>query len=417
LSKPDADRWAAFTAQLTHWASFLETVYTSAPPRLVPSQAVEWLALFNLGRRVRGLGKHDMIELLRTMPMSVADWLDDWFETDALKGALGASGVAGMMQGPRSPGTAFVMLHRHVGCRGVVRPAWSAQGGIGKLAGALAEAARQRGAEIRTGARVEHILIKDGRATGVVLANGEEIAARRIVSNADPRHTLFDLVGPLHFDPDFVQAVRNIKFRGAQAKVNLALAGLPEFAGLPDGHDHLRGTILISPSLNYLERAYDDAKYGALSRRPHLEIRIPTLADPTLAPPGGHVMSIFVQYAPYHLRDGTWDSVRREALGDTVVETLAGYAPNIRSVILHRQVLTPLDLEQTFELTEGHLDHGELTLDQILFMRPAPGWAQYRTPIHNLYLCGAGTHPGGRTAGLSGYNAAREILKDVRRDA
>jgi len=245
---------------------------------------------------------------------------------------------------------------------------------------------------------------------------GEEILARRVISNADPRRTFLGLVDPEQLEPQFLRAVRNIKFRGACARVNLALGELPSFTSLPGDGPHLHGLISISPSLDYLERAYDDAKYGEPSRRPYLEALIPSLTDPSLAPPGKHILSVFVQYTPYHLRAGSWDNARREALGRQVIETLAEYAPKLTEAVLHSQVLTPLDLERTYGLTEGNIYHGELTLDQLFFMRPVPGWAQYRTPIQGLYLCGAGTHPGGGVSGAPGYNAAREVLKDVKRE-
>jgi phytoene dehydrogenase-like protein len=355
-----------------------------------------------------------MVELLRTVPMSVGELLDDWFETDILKGVLGARGVTGVLQGPRSGGTAFVLLHHQVGRPvGAFRAPHAVRGGVGSLARALTAAATSFGAEVRTGAEVVRVLSKGGRATGVVLQNGDEIAARRVVSGADPRRTFLDLCDPSRLTPDFVRAVRSVRYRGAWAKVNLALGALPTFAALRDaGETALRGTISISPSLDYLERAYDDAKYGRVSDRPYLEIRIPSLADASLAPPGRHVMSIEVQYAPYRLREGEWDDSARDALGDRVVETLAAYAPELPGSILHRQVLTPRDLETTFALTEGHTYHGEMTLDQILFMRPVAGWSRYRTPVGGLYLCGAGTHPGGGIAGVPGANAARVILKD-----
>jgi phytoene dehydrogenase-like protein len=249
-------------------------------------------------------------------------------------------------------------------------------------------------------------------ATGVALVDGEEIACRRVISNADPSRTFCGLLDPFNLDPEFVRRVHNIKFKGVVARVNLALGELPDFSCLPGDGPHLSGLISVSPSLKYLERAYDDAKYGELSNEPYLEAVIPSLTDPSLAPDGKHVMSILVQYAPYHLKDGEWDDAKREALGDRVVKTLAAYAPNIESAILHRQVLTPLDIEAVFGLTEGNIYHGEMTLDQLFFMRPVPGWARYSSPVEGLYLCGAGTHPGGGVTGASGYNAAQEILRD-----
>lgn len=418
FSKADADKWGRFCARLARLAGFLQAAYSITPPRISAMDSGEVLSLARLGGRLRWLGKRDMVELIRTLPMSAAEFLDDWFETDALKGTLGAAGITGIFQGPRAAGTAYVLLHHHIGSeKGALRSVGLVRGGVGNVAQALAAAAKQYNAEIRTGAEVEQIHVKDGRAIRVSLASGEEIVARWIISNADPRTTFLSLVDPRHLDPSFLRKVRNIKFKGGCAKVNLALGELPNFVGLPGDGAHLRGVISISPSLNYLERAYDDAKYGEPSRRPYLEVRIPSLTDPTLAPSGQHVMSVFVQYAPYHLKEGAWDDARRETLGDAVIETLAEYAPEIKGAILHRQVLTPLDLEETYGLPEGNIYHGELTLDQLFFMRPVPGWGQYRTPIQNLYLCGAGTHPGGGVTGAPGYNAAREVLKDVKREA
>jgi phytoene dehydrogenase-like protein len=417
-SPADADKWPQFADRIARLAGFLKAAYAHPAPAVDATSFGDLLSLANLGTRLRVLGKTEMVELLRTVPMSVGELLDDWFETDALKGVVGARGVSGIMQGPRSGGTAFVLLHHQVGRpAGAFRAPYAVRGGVGSLARALAEAATLFGAVVRTGVEVARVDTKAGRATGVVLDNGDEIAARRVVSSADPRRTFLELCDPARLEPDFVRAVRNLRYRGAWAKVNLALGTLPTFSALRDGGDTtLRGTISISPSLNYLERAYDDAKYGRVSEHPHLEIRIPSLADSTLTSPGRHVMSIEVQYAPYHLRDGDWDDRARAALGDRVIETLAAYAPDLPSTILHRQVLTPRDLESVFAVTEGHAYHGELTLDQILFMRPVPGWSRYRTPVRDLYLCGAGTHPGGGIAGGPGANAAREILKDWKHD-
>jgi phytoene dehydrogenase-like protein len=418
-SQSDAEKWPAFATRIARLAGFLKAAYASPAPDIDSTSFGDLLSLASLGTRLRVLlGKTEMVELLRTVPMSVGELLDDWFETDALKGVVGARGVTGIMQGPRSGGTAFVLLHHQVGRPvGAFRAPYAIRGGVGSLARALATAATSFGAEIRTGVEVTRVDTKGGRAAGVVLRTGDEIAARRVVSGADPRRTFLDLCDPSRLDPNFVRAVRNVRYRGAWAKVNLALGTLPAFTALREGGETtLRGTISIASSLNYLERAYDDAKYGRVSERPHLEIRIPSLADATLAPPGRHVMSIEVQYAPYHLRDGEWDDHARDALGDRVIETLAAYAPDLPGTVLHRQVLTPLDLENTFGLTEGHAYQGEMTLDQILFMRPVAGWSRYRTPVRDLYLCGAATHPGGGIAGGAGANASREILKDGKHD-
>jgi phytoene dehydrogenase-like protein len=315
------------------------------------------------------------------------------------------------MLGPRSPGTAYVLLHHYMGELDGVFRAWGfAKGGNGAVSGAIAAAAQAFGAEIRTSAPVKEVLISGGRATGVVLESGEEIRADIVVSGADPRRTFLGLVGEKHLPGEFTEAIRRYKFRGASAKVNLALGALPDFTCLPGAGPHLRGAISISPSVAYLERAYDQAKYGEVSSRPYMDIVIPSMLDPSMAPPGKHVMSIFVQYAPYSVNGG-WTDARREALGDTVVETLSEYAPNLKSAILHRQVVTPADIERTVGLTEGNIFQGELSLQQMFFLRPAPAWARYRSPIAGLYQCGSGTHPGGGVMGASGRNAALEILR------
>ena len=420
FSKADADRWIPFVRLVSQATGVLEAAYRSTPPNVVTGGVRDLWAMLRLGGKLRRLGKKDMVEVLRILPMPVKDFLDEWFESDVLKGTLGACGITGMFQGPMAPGTAYTFLHHHVGAGGVVRPTILVRGGVGILTAALAAAAREHGTEIRTNAAVDHVIVENGEATGVVLDGGEEVEAKWIVSNADPRTTFTRLVHAQELSPEFSQKIRNIKFKGACGKVHLMLDELPDFTCLrgsgPPLHPHLSGVISISPSINYLERAYDDAKYGRVSHKPYLEAVIPTIADPSLAPPGRHIMSVLVQYAPYHLKDGTWDNGRREALGDAVVKTLAEYAPNLESAVLHRHVLTPLDLEEQFGLTEGNIYHGELTMDQLFFMRPVPGWARYRTPIRHLYLCGAGSHPGGGVTGAPGYNAAREMLSDAGRN-
>jgi phytoene dehydrogenase-like protein len=416
-SEADARRWGAFSERMAHIAGFLRSLYVEQAPTPSAGSVAELLALVKVGRRLRGLGRREMTELLRVLPMSVQELLDDWFESDALKATLGASGITSLLQGPRSGGTAFLMLHHHVGNEpGVFRARTAVQGGPAGLASALWSAARERGVEIRCCSDVTRITVEDGRATGVLLDGGTEVRSRRVVSSADPRRTMLELADPQHLQPDFVRAVRNIKYRGVSALVHLALGELPRFAarGANGDGEALRGVISISPSLEHLERAYDDAKYGGISRRPYLEATIPSLLDPSLAPSGRHVMSVRVQYAPYRLRDGAWDDARRESLGDLVMQTLAEYAPNLRDIVLHRDVLTPADIERRYALTEGQPDHGQLTLDQILFMRPVPGHARYRTPIDGLYLCGSGSHPGGRVAGGAGRLAAKAILQESR---
>ena len=408
FSKVDAENWPAFNAQLIKLAAFLENTYTITPPQITTTSLEEMWSLAMLGRKWRRLGKRDMMEMVRALPMSVYEWLNDWFETDALKGVIGASGITNLRQGPRASGTALVLLHHLIGA-GAFRAMRTARGGIGCIAQAIADAAQQHGAEMRLNAEVIRIVVKNDRAVGVALASGEEIEAHKVVSSADARRTFFEWIGPEFLETNFMRAVQNIRYRGARAKVNLALSKLPRFDGADDSL--LRGVISISPDLDYLERAYDEAKYGRVSSQPYIEATIPSLNDPTLAPAGQHVMSIWMQYAPYELREGHWDEAQREALGDQVVNVLCDYAPNLKSSILKRQVLTPLDLETRFDAPEGNLYQGELMLDQFLFMRPVAGWAQYRTPIAGLYLCGAAAHPGGGAAGAAGYNAARAILK------
>jgi phytoene dehydrogenase-like protein len=413
LSKTDADRLPDFSVLVSKASALLGEMYEDAPPDVLSRKSSDIWELLRLGRAFRRLGKRDMTDVLRVLPMTVRELLDEWFETEALKGVLGAAGIAGLNQGPMAAGTAFMFLHQHVGADpGVFRGFDLVRGGIGNLINALEAFALEHGVEIRKNAAVERIVVKEGRAVGAVLADGSEVPARRVVSSLDPKRTFLELLDPRELEPNFLRSVRNIRMKGVCAKVNLALGELPDFRCLRGDGPHLRGLISISPSLRYLERAHDDAKYGRISAEPYLEAFVPSLHDPSVAPPGQHVMSILVQYAPYHLRDGAWDDAKRDELGDIVVKTLADYAPNIEAAILHRQILTPLDLESLFGLTEGNIYHGEMTLDGLFFMRPVPGWARYRAPIDSLYLCGAGTHPGGGVTGAPGYNAAREILKD-----
>ncbi len=408
----DAEAYEQFGKLMHHMALAVKPLLRMPPPNPLSFNPRELLRLASLTRRFRSLGEKLFYDLMKLMTMSSADFLNEWFETEVLKATMSASGIIGTFLGPRSPGTAYVLLHHYMGELDGSFRAWGfPRGGMGSVSRAIAAAAQQHGAEIRTKAAVERVLITDGRARGAVLADGEEIRSQVVISSVDPKRTFLQLVGPDHLDPEFARQINRFKLRGSSGKINLALDALPNFTSLPGEGPHLQGAISISPSIDYLERAYDDAKYGSFSRRPYLDIIIPSTIDPSMAPPGKHVMSIFVQYAPYHLKEGNWEE-RREAFADTVIDTLAEYAPNLKDIILHRQVLTPWDLEQEFGLTEGNIFHGELTLDQLFFLRPLPGWARYRTPIKNLYLCGAGTHPGGGVMGASGRLAALEILKD-----
>jgi phytoene dehydrogenase-like protein len=407
----DAEAYDEFGRTLHQMGRAMKPLLGLVPPDPASWRPRDLAGLARLGRHFRALGPAQFHALHKLATMSAADYLDEWFEGEALKGTKAASGIIGTLHGPRSPGTAYVLLHHYMGELDGVFRAWGfAKGGNGSVSEAIAGAARAFGAEVRTGAAVAQVLVANGRATGVTLESGEEIRAEVVLSNADPRRTFLDLVGERHLPAEFVEALGRFRFRGASAKVNLALDELPNFACMPGRGPHLRGAISISPSVDYLERAFDEAKYGEFSRRPYLDIVIPSMIDPDMAPPGKHVMSIFVQYAPYHLAGG-WTDARREALGDAVVDTLAEYAPNVRRAILHRQVVTPADIERLVGISEGNIFHGELTLQQLFFLRPVPAWARYRTPIEGLYQCGSGTHPGGGVMGAPGRLAALEILR------
>jgi phytoene dehydrogenase-like protein len=374
----------------------------------------ELMKLLFIGRRFQGMSSYDKYNQVQLMTMSAIDFLDQWFETDVLKATMSASGIIGTFLGVRSPGTAYVLLHHYMGEIDGAFRAWGfARGGTGAISNAIADAAREAGVEIRTQAAIAKIIVKDGRAKGVVLANGDEIFAETISSSVDPRLTFNKFIDADQLPADFLEDINRFKYRGSSGKVNMALDGLPNFKCMPGPGPHLRGAMSISPSVEYMERAYDDAKYGNFSRRPYIDIVIPSLTDPSVAPPGKHVMSCFVQYAPYKLRPGlNWDD-EKENFGDTVVNTIAEYAPNIKDIILHRQVITPLDLEREWGLSEGNIFQGELSLEQLFFLRPAPGYARFRTPIQNLYMCSSATHPGGGIMGAPGRLAALEMLKDL----
>ena len=413
-SRTDAEAYDEYGRAMVEMARFVKPILEMTPVDPLSMRPRDLGPLARLGRRFLQLAPGDRYNLVQLMTMSAVDFLDQWFETDVLKATMAASGIIGTFLGVRSPGTAYVLLHHYMGeIDGAFRSWGFARGGTGAISLAIAGAAREAGAEIRTNARVAKILIHDGGVTGVVLENGDELHARVVSASTDPRLTFFGLVGDAHLPPAFAEDLGRYRYRGSSGKVNLALDALPEFTCLPGRGAHLRGAISLSPSVDHMERAYDDAKYGRYSRRPYIDMVIPTLTDPSVAPPGKHVLSCFVQYAPYHLRGSTWDA-EREAFGDTVIETIAEFAPNIRDIILHRQVLTPLDLEREFGLTEGNIFHGELSLEQLFFLRPAPGWAKYRTPVHGLYLCGSGAHPGGGIMAAPGRNAALAVIEDGR---
>lgn len=411
-SPRDAERWAPFTERVGKLAGFLEALYQLPAPDIDASMSLGELApLVGLGRKFRALGRADMVELLRVLPMSIQDLLDDSFESSLVKAALGAAGVRDIRQGPRSGGTSFVLLHQLVGAGPAGARAWW-RDGPDAFVGAVANAARANTVEIRAGMPVAAIRVRDDAVAGVALDNGDEIDATIVVSTADPARTLLGLVDPVWLDPEFLHAVRNIKFRGSTALVRFALDHLPDVPGLDDAPAALAGTVSLTPSLDALERAYDAAKYGEVSREPHVEISVPTLRWPSLAPSGKHVLLARAQYAPYHLRGGApWDDTRSCALGETVTRAIDRVMPGFADAVLHREILTPAELETRLGITEGALTHGELTLDQILFMRPVPGWGRYATPIDGLYLSGIGAHPGPGVLGGAGWLAAKRISR------
>lgn len=422
FSTTDALRYPDYEAFLARLAVFVEPWLLTTPPDLVHRRWGDLLTAVRLGRGMLGLPPADLVHAVRMLTQSASDFLDAWFEAPELKASLATDGVIGARGGPSTPGTAYVLFHHCMGQAAGKRGLWGfVRGGMGAIAEALANSARRAGAEIRTGADVAQILLHDGHASGVVLGGGEEIRARVVISSADPKRTFLRLLPADAIDPEFRRAVERIRMDGVAMKINLAVDALPQFVAAPRGSrtpdgagpEH-RATIHIGPTVEYIDRAWDDARSGWPSAAPFAELTIPTTYDPALAPPGRHIISIFVQYAPYRLAEGSWDTIK-EAYADRVLETIAAYAPNLRDIITHRQVLSPLDLEREYGLTGGDIFHGEMTPDQLFMLRPVPGWSRYRTPVAGLYLCGSGTHPGGGVMGAPGHNAAREILADRRR--
>jgi phytoene dehydrogenase-like protein len=408
LSAADARSYAVYTARMRRFAAALAPMFSRAPPRLGTTGWADRLALLRIGWQIRRLGRRDMRELLRIGGMNVYDLLEENFESAALKGALGFDAVLGANFGPRSPGTVLTLLYRlaaesAAGAAGLSQP----KGGMGALCNALAKAATAAGATIRTDAPVASILVDGDRASGVVLESGENIGAQSVISSADPKTTFLRLLGPRYLDTGFVRRVKHIRSRGLAAKLHLALNRAPSFSGASEAD--LRGRLLIAPSLQHIEHAYNHAKYGEFSAAPVMEITVPSINDPTLAPPGYHVLSAIVQYAPYALKEG-WESGRQRFM-DTALDALERFDPGLRSSVIGSELLTAADMEQEFRISGGHWHHGDLAFDQFLMVRPVPGAAQYRTPLDGLFLCGAGCHPGGGVMGVAGRNAAQEVLK------
>ena len=414
FSRKDAAKYPELEESLRKMGSVIADALKLTPPDIDSPNRTDLWGMLQTGRALRKLGKKDLYRLLRWGPMAVADLVSEYFETDLMRGTIAARGIFGTFLGPWSAGSALVLLIRAAGDSHPAGSAHFASGGIGAITQAMSSAAKAAGAEIRIDAEVAEIRVKDEAAVSVVLKSGDEIPAKTIISNADPKRTLLKLVDPSHLSPGFAEKLQHYRMMGTVAKINLALDALPEFTALKNGNcAALSGRIHISHGIDYLERAFDESKYGDFSKQPYLEVTIPSLKDPSLAPKGKHVMSIYMQYAPYKFK-GDWDT-QRGALGDTVVNALAQYAPNLPGLVLDGQIITPKDMEDTYGLTAGQIFHGELALDQFFTMRPLLDWARYRTPIANLYLCGSGTHPGAGLTGGSGANAAREILKDLKK--
>ena len=412
FSARDAEAFPKYEAHLERLAEVVESLLLVTPPELPPRKPSDFIEYLKLLAKFRHLGAREIAGLVKIFTQSAADLLDEWFESPEIKVTLATDGVIGANGGPRSAGTAYILMHHCMGGVGGKRGLWGfVRGGMGAVSEAIAASARAKGAEIRTSAPVAKVLIKDGKARGVVLENGDELHAPIVASNLDPKLTFLKLVDAQHLDPEFKASVEHFRVEGTSLKMNLALEGLPDFTALPGTPGPQHGaTMHICPSIEYVERAWDDSKYGRPSHNPLIEMTCPTMYDPSLAPQGRHIMGIFLQYAPYTLRDANWDDLR-EPYGDRVLEVISEYAPNMLDIVRERQVLSPLDLERRFGISGGNIFHGEMSLDQMFVLRPVAGWARYRTPVPGLFLCGSGAHPGGGVMGAPGYNAAREILK------
>jgi phytoene dehydrogenase-like protein len=411
-SPKDADAYDDYARLMVRMAMAVKPLLSLIPPDLASLSPRDLVGLLKTGLYAASLSEKDLYAVAKLVTQSSGDLLDDWFETDALKGTKSASGIIGTFLGPRSPGTAYVLLHHYMGEIDGAFRAWGfAKNGSGGVTASIASAARALGVEIRTDAPVKQVIVKNGRAVGVALENGDEFHASVVVSAADPKRTFLQFVEPKYFPDEFITQIRNFRVRGSSGKLNLALSELPNFTALPGEGELHRGAVSISPSIDYIERAFDDAKYGQVSRRPYIDIIIPSMIDPDMAPPGQHVMSCFVQYVPYDV-EGGWDESKKEAFAENVIATLEQYAPNIRRAIIGKQIITPVDIERIAGITGGNIFHGELLLHQLFFLRPAPQWADFRTPLPGYYLAASGAHPGGGIMGAAGKLSAQEILKD-----
>jgi len=419
FSKRDAEALPRFEAELAELQPFVDEILRTTPPMFPPRGLKELFQFGRLGRKMLKLGEKRLKHFMELMTASCHEYLSRRFESDEVMAAIALNGLIGTCVGPMTPGSAAVMLHHSVGGTIEGQPgAWGyVRGGMGGLAEAFLKSVKDLGVEVKTDAEVTRFIIEGGVCRGVALLSGDEYRARLVASNLDPRRTFLKLIDKGVLEEEFVQTIRNFKIQGSSIKVNCALSELPDWKAIP-GRDpkapHQQAMFFLAPSIEYLERAYDDLKYGRPSKRPMIDGNIASTMDDTLCPKGHQVMSLFVQYGPYKLKEGTWPEIR-EKVGDDIIDTLAEYAPNIKKAIIAREVISPWDLEQIFGLTEGNIFHGEMTPEQLFFLRPAPRYANYRTPVRGLYLCGSGAHPGGGVMGAPGRNAAREILRDMRR--
>lgn len=418
FSPRDAEAYDRYSRDVTRQCRFIQPLLMRTAPDPTSLKPRDLGELLHLGRKFADLGPAEMAQTIRFWTMSIADFLDEYFETDVIKAYFALSGIIGTALGPMSPGTAYILLHHYMGEVDGSVGAWGyARGGMGAVTQALASSFQASGGTIRTGAAVDHVLVRSGKAEGVVLAGGEEVRGRMVVSNADVKRTFLTLVDEKDLPETFLRRVRNFKIRGSSGKVNIALDSMPGFPALPKDSPCLRGDLHFTDSVERMERGYDDWKAGRWSADPFLDVVIPTTLDPTMTSPGTHFMSCFVQYCPPKVEGRDWTDADRDAFGETVISQIADYSPGFRDRIVHMEVRTPRELEEEVGLTEGNIFQGELTFDQLLFNRPVPGYAQYRSPIGGLYMCGSSTHPGGGVMGAPGRNAAAEILRDLKRGA
>ena len=413
-SKHDAEAYDRYSMELLRQCRFIKPLLMRTPPDPTSFKPRDIRELIHLGKAFYDLGEQQMYDSLRFWSMSIAEFLDEYFESDIVKAHFAGSGIIGTALGPCSPGTAYVLLHHYMGEVDGTIGAWGfARGGMGAITQAMAGALQAHGGEMRSDAEVARILVEGDKAVGVLLADGEEIHARSVVSNLDVKRTFLTIMEEKDLPPDFLKRVRQFKIRGSSGKLNIALDGLPDFPAIPKGSPILLGDLHCTDSVERMERAYDDWKNGTWSKDPYVDMLIPSQIDPTMAPPGKHFMTVFVQYAPPYLANNErWDDTNRQAFGQTVIDQIAQYSPNFKDLILHAEVRSPWDLENEVGLTEGNIFQGELTMDQLLFNRPVPGYAQYRAPVKGLYMCGSSTHPGGGVMAAPGANAAREMLRD-----